>query len=208
VVQTPDVLIGSGAQMRLEDLNAALGEGRVISGVYLRVDPAFADALYLELKDAPLVAGVQLHTIARENFTELMDRSIGRSIFIYTLFAGMIALGVIYNSVRVSLAERERELASLRVLGFTKGAVSYILLAESAILTLVALPISLVAGAALAWGMAKAMSSDFFRLPFVIEPSTYGYTTCVLIVIALISGLIVRQRIHRLDLIAVLKTRE
>ncbi|WP_273145811.1 ABC transporter permease [Oceanicaulis alexandrii] len=208
VVQTPDVLIGSGAQMRLEDLNAALGEGRVISGVYLRVDPAFADALYLALKDAPLVAGVQLHTIARENFTELMDRSIGRSIFIYTLFAGMIALGVIYNSVRVSLAERERELASLRVLGFTKGAVSYILLAESAILTLVALPISLVAGAALAWGMAKAMSSDFFRLPFVIEPSTYGYTTCVLIVIALISGLIVRQRINRLDLIAVLKTRE
>jgi putative ABC transport system permease protein len=208
IVQTPSVLVGSGAQMRLDDLNEALGEGRVISGVYLRVDPDFQDALYLELKDAPLVAGVQLHDIARENFTALMDQSMQRSIYIYTIFAGMIALGVIYNSVRVSLAERERELASLRVLGFTKGAVSYILLAESAILTLVALPISLVAGAGMAWSMAKAMSSDFFRLPFVIEPATYGYSACVLIVIALISGLIVRQRINRLDLIAVLKTRE
>lgn len=208
IARTPDVLIGSGAQMRLADLNAALGEGRAISGVYLRVDPAFRDALYLELKEAPLVAGVQLHALARENFTELMDRSMGRSIYIYTLFAGMIALGVIYNSVRVSLAERERELASLRVLGFTRGEVSYILLAESALLTLLALPIALLSGAAMAWAMAKAMSSDFFRLPFVIEASTFGYSACVLIVITVVSGLIVRRRINTLDLIAVLKTRE
>lgn len=208
IARTPDVLIGSGAQMRLADLNAALGEGRAISGVYLRVDPTYRDALYLELKEAPLVAGVQLHALARVNFTELMDRSMGRSIYIYTLFAGMIALGVIYNSMRVSLAERERELASLRVLGFTRGEVSYILLAESALLTLIALPISLLSGAAMAWAMAKAMSSDFFRLPFVIEASTFGYSACVLIVITVVSGLIVRRRINTLDLIAVLKTRE
>ena len=208
ITATPQVLIGSGAQMRLTDLNAALGEGAVISGVYLRVDPDFRDAMYLELKEAPLVAGVALHAIARENFTEIMDRSMGQAIFIYTLFAGMIALGVIYNSVRVSLAERERELASLRVLGFSKGEVSYILLAESALLTLVAIPISLVAGTGMAWGMSRAMSSDFFRLPFLIEAGTYGYTAAVLIGIALASGLIVRRRINRLDLVAVLKTRE
>lgn len=208
IVAVPTVLIGSGAQMRLDDLNAALGEGRVISGVNLRVDPDYRAAIYGELKSTPLVAGVQLNQVARDNFDEIMDRSMGSAIFVYTLFAGLIALGVIYNSVRISLAERQRELASLRVLGFSKGDVSYILLGEAAVLTLLAIPLGLVMGTGMARGMASAMSSDFFRLPFVIEAATYGYAALVLIVIAAASALIVRRRIDRLDLVAVLKTRE
>lgn len=208
IMATPTVLIGSGAQMPLADLNAALGEGRVISGVNLRVDPEHRAAIYSELKSTPLVAGVQLNQVARENFDEIMDRSMGSAIFVYTLFAGLIALGVIYNAVRVSLAERSRELASLRVLGFSRTDVSYILLGEAAFLTLAAIPLGLVMGTGMAWGMAQAMSSDFFRLPFVIEADTYGYAALVLIVIAAASALIVRRRIDRLDLVAVLKTRE
>ncbi|PWE16591.1 hypothetical protein DDZ18_12555 [Marinicauda salina] len=208
VVSTPVVLVGSGAQMRLEELNAALGEGRVVSGAYLRVDPERVDALYTELKQAPAVAGVGLHGVARRNFQELMDRSIGVSIWVYTGFAGMIAAGVIYNAMRVSLAERQRELASLRVLGFSKADVSYILLGEAGFLTLAAIPLGLVMGTGLAWSLSKAMSTDFFRLPFIITAGTYGYTALVLILISAASALFVRNRIDHLDLVAVLKTRE
>mgnify|MGYP006278909445 FL=1 len=208
ITSTPVVLVGSGAHMRLEDLNAALGEDRVISGVNLRVDPERRDALYEDLKAAPAVAGVALHAQARENFVELIDQSMGSTIAVYTIFAAVLALGVIYNAMRVSLAERERELASLRVLGFSKGDVGYILLGEAAFLVLAAIPLGLAMGAGMAWAMSKAMSSDFFRLPYVITLHNLGYSALVLIVIAAASGLILARRIARLDLVAVLKTRE
>ena len=132
----------------------------------------------------------------------------GSAVMIYTLFAGMIAVGVIYNALRVSMAERERELASLRVLGFSRGDVSYILLGEAGFLTLAAIPLGLLAGVGMAWGISLAMSTDYYRLPFVIFAETYGYAVLVLVLITLASGFIVRRRIDSLDLVAVLKTRE
>jgi putative ABC transport system permease protein len=137
-----------------------------------------------------------------------MDQNIGVSIWMYTSFAALIAIGVVYNSVRISFAERARELASLRVLGFTRGEVSYILLGEIAFLTLLALPLGAGLGSGLALYLAKAVSSDLFRVPFIIEPSTYGYAAGVVIVITAISGLLVRRELDRMDLISVLKTKE
>ena len=208
IAATPTVLLGSGAHMRLSDLNAALGEDRVVSGAYLRVDADRREQLYRDLKAAPLVAGVQLHSLARANMQEILDQSMGVSVAIYTIFAGLIAVGVIYNAVRVSLAERARELASLRVLGFSRADVSYILLGETGFILLVAVPLGLLAGTGMAWSLAGAMSSDFFRLPYVIYPSTYAFAAVVLIVIGAASAFIVRRRIDSLDLVAVLKTRE
>jgi putative ABC transport system permease protein len=200
--------IGSGAHMLIDDLNAFLHEGAVVSGAYLTVDSAATDVLYAELKAAPAVAGVGLQTLAQRNFTELMDQNIGMSIWIYTIFAGLIAVGVVYNSVRIAFAERQRELASLRVLGFSRGEVSYILLGEIAFLTLIALPLGAALGTGLAYGLAKAMSSDLFRLPFVIRAATYGYAAVVVIVVTAVSGLMVRRQLDRMDLVAVLKSQD
>src|SRR5690606_4851434 len=174
----------------------------------LVVDAAATDALYAELKRRPAVAGVLLQRVAEDNFTELMDQSIGLVVWVYTAFAGLIAIGVVYNTVRVSFAERQRELASLRVLGFTRGEVSYILLGEIAFLTLIALPIGALLGTGMAWALAQAMSSDLFRLPFVIGPSTYGYAGLVVIIVTAVSGLLVRRRLDRMDLVGVLKSRD
>jgi putative ABC transport system permease protein len=200
--------IGSGAHIRIEDLNRLLREGDVISGAYLTADSAATDTLYAELKAAPAVAGVALQSLAERNFAELMDQSIGVSIWLYTAFAGLIAIGVVYNSVRISFAERQRELASLRVLGFTRGEVSYILLGEIAFLTLLALPLGAALGTGLAWYLAQAMSSDLFRLPFVINAATYGYAGAVVIVVTAVSGLLVRRQLDRMDLVSVLKSQE
>jgi len=208
VAAVTTTFIGSGARMRLDDLNRLLKEGPVVSGAFLTVDEDATDALYAELKGLPSVASVGLQRLAQRNFTELMDQNMGMSIWVYTLFAGLIAVGVVYNSVRISFAERERELASLRVLGFSRGEVSYILLGEIAFLTLLALPIGAALGTGLAWSLAQAVSSDLFRLPFVIGPSTYGYAALVVIIVTAVSGLLVRRRLDRMDLVGVLKSRD
>jgi putative ABC transport system permease protein len=200
--------IGSGAHMLIDDLNALLREGPVISGAYLTVDANATEALYTELKAAPVVAGVSLQTDARRNFAEIMDESLGVAIFVYTGFAALIAIGVVYNSVRISFAERERELASLRVLGFTRAEISYILLGEIAFLTLLALPVGAALGAGLAWFLSAAMSSDLFRLPFTIHPSTFGYAGAVVVVVTAVSGLLVRRRLDHMDLVSVLKSQD
>jgi len=208
VIATPQTWVGSGAQMRLDDLNRALGDGDVINGAVLRVDADEAAALYAALKDAPGIAGMQFNAEARRTFQAIMDESLGTVIGVFILFASVIALGVAYNAVRVSMAERDRELASLRVMGFSRGDVSYILLAEAALITLIALPVGLAAGAFLAWGMSLSMSSDVFRLPFVISPASFAYAGLILVVSVALSGALVRRRIDRLDMVKVLKTRE
>jgi putative ABC transport system permease protein len=192
VAKVTTTFIGSSAQMRLEDLNRVLREGAVVSGAFLNVDPEISDKLYRELTAAPAVASVMLQNLAQRNFTRLMDQNIGMSIWVYSAFAGLIAIGVVYNSVRISFAERQRELASLRVLGFTRAEVSYILLGEIA-LTLLALPLGALLGTGTAWGLARAMSSDLFRLPFIIHAATYGYAAFVVITVTAVSGLMVRR---------------
>jgi putative ABC transport system permease protein len=213
VLQVPlaavtETYLGSGAHMRIEDLNRLLEEGPVVSGAFLTVDPAATDALYRELKAMPAVAAVTLQDLARRSFSELMDQNLGTAIWIYTMFAGLIAVGVVYNSVRISFEERQRELASLRVLGFARGEVSYILLGEIAFLTLLALPLGAALGTGMAWTMATSMSSDLFRLPFVIAPATFGYAALVVLVVTAGSGLLVRRQLDRMDLVAVLKSRD
>ena len=200
--------IGSGVHMHIEDINRLMHEGTAFSGAFLTVDAAQTTELYRELKASPAVAGVSLLGVAYRNFEEIMDQNIGISIWMYTSFAALIAIGVVYNSVRMSFSERARELASLRVLGFTRGEVSYILLGEIAFLTLVALPIGAAVGTGLAWYLAQAMSSDLFRIPFVIEPSTFGFAAIVVILVTGASGLLVRRQLDQMDLISVLKTKE
>jgi putative ABC transport system permease protein len=129
-------------------------------------------------------------------------------VFFYVLFSCIIAFGVVYNSARIALSERGRELASLRVLGFTRFEVSYILLGELAVLTLIALPLGCVLGYGLASVLITAFSNEQFRVAPAIDPSTYGLGLVVVVAATIISALLVRRRIDRLDLVEVLKTRE
>lgn len=200
--------MGTSAYMNLKSLNRLLKEDVAISGAYLLVDEDQTDALYRTLKNTPIVAGVGLQEKAQQAFYATMQESLGTFVFFNTLFAGLIAVGVVYNSARISLSERGRELASLRVLGLTRGEVSYILLGELALLTLLSLPVGALLGYLLAWGLVVSFDTELFRIPLIINTSTYGYAALVVVIAAVGSGLLVRRRIDRLDLVAVLKTRE
>ncbi len=200
--------IAAPAYMHRAALNRLMGEGRLISGAYIQVDTNQAEVLYRQLKDTPVVAGVTLQTAALSTFRKTMAETLDIMMSFYVLFGALIAIGVVYNSARVSLSERGRELASLRVLGFTRGEVSYILLGELAILTLASLPFGCLIGLGLAQLIVANLDTELFRLPLVIEPATYALSITTVLVASVVSGLIVRRRIDRFDLIAVLKTRE
>jgi len=141
-------------------------------------------------------------------FYETMGGTFLMFTFVITVLAASIAFGVVYNSARIALSERGRELASLRVLGYTRGEISYILLGELGVLIAAGIPAGFVIGKVMAVYISERLKSDLFRVPFVMEPSTYGFAAVVVVVSALLSGLLVRRRLDRLDLVAVLKTRE
>ena len=201
--------IGVGAYMQLGALNRLLREGRVLSGAYLALAPGSTPSPTLSaLAERPRVAGVQAQGRALESFIDTIGDTVLTFTFVMTLFAGAIAFGVIYNAARISLSERARELASLRILGLTRGEIGYVLLGELGILTLVAIPLGFVLGVGLCYATVQSAQTELFRVPLVINRGTYALAATVALVAALVSGLVVWWRLGRLDLIDVLKTRE
>jgi putative ABC transport system permease protein len=208
VVQLVEDTLGLQAYMRDESLHRLLREGRVRSAVAVTVDPQAMERFYAEVKLMPAVAGVALRELTLQNFRETMAENMNLTIFFNVAFAAIIALGVVYNSARVSLSERARELASLRVLGFTRAEISLILLGELAILTLLALPIGATIGYLLGKLIMLGFNNEVYRLSFSVAPATVAWAFLTVIAASFISGMLVRRRLDRLDLVGVLKTRE
>ena len=203
-----DDIMGLQAYMDIAALGRLMREGRTVSGAYLQVDPAALEPLYARLKLTPVVAGVAIREAALRNFRDVMAQNMNLTIGINVVFAAIIAVGVVYNAARISLSERERELASLRVLGFTRGEISSILLGELAILTLLSLPCGTLIGYGLGLFIMTIFQNEVYRIPFIVTPATMAWGWLTIIAAAALSALAVRRRLDRLDLVAVLKSRE
>ena len=201
-------MIGLGAYMDIRALNKVMREGASVSGAYLAIDSQHESSLYSALKRLPGVAGVAFREALLESFGEILDRSIVTATVINIAFATIIAFGVVYNGARIALSERGNELASLRVLGFTRREVSAILLGEQATLTLAAIPLGFAFGIVLSWLLSLQLDTEFYRMPLLFTSATFGLSLTVVVAAAAASGVLVARRLNRLDLIAVLKTRE
>ncbi len=200
--------IGVMGFMDRSALNRLMQEGDLVSGAYLTVDGKEQSNIYRTLVAMPRVAGAVVRLDEIRNFYETQAESMLVFTFVATLLAGTIAFGVVYNSARISLSERSHELASLRVLGYTRGEISYILLGELGLLTLLSIPFGFLCGKMLCRYIAFTVASDLFRIPLVVEHRTYAVGAVVVIVSASVSSLIVRHRLDHLDLVGVLKTKE
>jgi len=196
------------ATMERDALNRLLGEGDALSGARLLIDGTQREALFREIRQTPRAAVVvEIDPIVR-NVRENTARNILFFNSVMSVIAATIAIGVVYNNARIALAERAWDLASLRVLGFTRGEVSGLLLGELAVEMIIALPLGCVLGHWLSWSILQMMAHETLMLPFVIQPRTYALACLVVLIAGVVSALIVRQRIDHLDLVAVLKTRE
>jgi putative ABC transport system permease protein len=209
-VPVTDIIKSYFGLVAFMDLDALdqLMQGPRLTGVHIAYDANSQNDLFAAIKATPAIGaiGLQRHALAR--FRETIAQNINYSVTIYVALAVIIAVGVVYNSARIQLSEHARELASLRVLGFTRGEVSRVLLTELALLTLAAIPLGWIIGYAFGWLLIQAFTSDLYRVPFVIERATYGKASLVVLLAAAASALIVRRRVDRLDLIGVLKTRD
>ena len=203
-----DDSLGVQAYMSLDALHRLLREGRTVTTVALRVDPQALPALNSALKGLPAVAGVAVRQAILENFRKTMAEHMNLIIAFNVIFAGIIAFGVVYNAARVSLSERSRELASLRVLGFTRAEIGRILVGELGLLTVASLPVGLVMGDLLGRFIMTIFNNEVYRLPFAITPQKVAWSWLTVLVAAAVSALAVRRRLDRLDLVGVLKSRE
>jgi len=208
VTATVDDLLGTTAYMDMHAVNQLLEEGDLISGALLRVDSAKQPELYQLLKRLPAVASVSIKEAAVTSSRETIDRSMAISIGTLMIFAAIIAVGMIYNGARIALSERARELATLRILGFTRREITFILLGEQALITIVALPCGFAAGYALCGVLSDRMQTELYRMPLIVQTTSYGWAFLIVLFAAIVSGILVGRRIATLDIVAVLKSRE
>jgi putative ABC transport system permease protein len=199
---------GLQGHMRYDALHDLLGQEPKVSQVLLRTDPKLDGLIDERLKEMPAVLSVTRRANLLEDFRAQSAGMILASAAIIALFAAVITVGVVYNNARMALSMRARDLASLRVLGFTRAEVSSVLLGEIAIQVLLAVPLGLLLGRSLVQALTQMADPETYRIPLLLTPKTYAFAALVTLLAALMSALLVRRRVDRLDLISVLKTRE
>ncbi len=199
---------GLTAFMRIETLNRLLGEGDVISGATFSIDTDRKSDFLRALKNVPRVGSVVIKESLRANFEETTAASINLLQTLYLILATIVAFGVVYNNARISLAERARELATLRVIGFSKREVGAVLVTELVILALVAVPLGLLIGTGFATFILKAVNTETVRLPLVLTSSNYAFAALTVSIASTLSALIVLRLLHHLNLVGALKAPE
>jgi len=191
--------------MEIGALNRLLLEGDRISGAHVVVEKARWLEFLSAVKSTPRIAGCSIKDLLRDGFRKTTAESIGLLQKIYLLFATIVAFGIIYNSARISLSERARELATLRVLGFSRGEVGAVLVGELVLLTLVALPIGLVLGSGFARGILLSVNTETVRLPLVLTASNYAFAVLVVALASTASALFAARKVATIDLVSALK---
>ncbi|SPH16780.1 hypothetical protein DEA8626_00291 [Defluviimonas aquaemixtae] len=200
--------VGLGAYVDFETLNLALRQAPRVSVANVTLDENRRAEFHRALKDMPALAGTAMLTDMRRSFENTIQENINITATVYVVIAVLITVGVTYNGARIQLSERARELASLRILGFSRGEVSFILVGEAMLLAVLAQPFGWLAGMGIAWAFTQGIDSDLYAIPFEIRPATFARASLIVLLTALAAALVVRRRIDRLDLVAVMKTRE
>jgi putative ABC transport system permease protein len=199
---------GVAAYMDLHALNLLLDEGDVVTAASFSIDGAHRAEFLRALKQIPRISWVAIKDSLRENFRQTTAASIGLIQMIYLTFATVVAFGVVYNNARISLAERARELATLRVIGFSRREVGAVLVTELVILALLAVPLGLLLGTGFATVIVKTVNTETVRLPLVLTSSNYAFAVTVVVVASTFSALVVLRRLGQLDLVGALKAPE
>lgn len=200
--------IGVSGYMERRALNRLLREGPAISGVWVLSDRSRDSLLFAHLWRIPRIASIGLLADAEGNIRSYIEDTVLLVMLILLVLAGSIAFAVVYNNARIAFAERARELATLRVLGYSRAEVAWVLIGEILLLTLLAIPIGWVIGTGLGWLLTQALSTELFRMPFVVTPQPYAFAAAGVLIAALLATLLIMRRLARLDMVTALKAAE
>lgn len=200
-----DDMLGLQAYMSLASLHRLLNEGATVSGAYIRLDAAQRTAFDRRIKRMPTVGSVAYRAATFAQFNRMLGETMYISIAFLIGFACAIAVGVIYNAGRVALSERARELATLRIMGFSRAEIAQLFVGEQLIVTGFAIPLGWALGYGLCALMSPVYQTDLYRIPLFVQPSTYVFSGVVVLGAALASLAVLTYSLNRLDLLAVLK---
>ena len=203
-----DEPFGVSSYMARASLNALLREGPTVSGAWLLTDPLERDALQQHLWQAPRVASIGRIGAAEDGISDYLEDTVLSLMAVLLLLAGSIAFALVYNNARIAFAERMRELATLRVLGFGRWQVAWVLVAEVVVLTLLAVPLGFAFGTLFAWLLSLAFSMDMLRVPFHITPFSFAFSAAGVMAAASLSVLMIARRLYQLDMVSSLKSVE
>lgn len=199
---------GLGAYVEMGHLDGLFRRGPHMSVANVVIDPAQGPALQRALQATPKLAGLIEMTKTRQSFQDTISENIVVVNAVYAAIAVLITVGVAYNAARILLSQRARELASLRIIGFSRAEVSLVLIAETMLIALIAQPLGWLMGAGIARALSRGFTSDLYAVPLVLTPADFAQGSLLVLVASLASVLVVRARIDRMDLVAVMKTRE
>ena len=199
---------GVAAYMDISALRRAMMEGDTVNGAYISLDHQHWDEFMREVKETPRAAIVMVKRDQLAAFRQTTGKSIGIIRTLYFVLAVIVAFGVVYNSARIALSERSRELATLRVVGFRLAEVRTVLIGELGILVLCALPVGLLFGRGLAIFIMSSFSTETVRMPILINPATYSIAVIVVLTAAITSFALVSRMLGKLDMVGVLKARD
>ena len=205
VVAITQEFIGLGAFMDIQALSTALDESPKVTGASISVDSNFKAVLYKKLKNIPAIIGLNITSVMRQIFEAIMAENLLKMVTTNIFFASFISFGVIYNTARIALSERGRELASLRVLGLTRREVAYLLFGELGIITLLSIPLGIWIGTEMVFGMVASLSSELFRIPAYLTKSTYGFASLIVLLSASLSFYLVWRQVDQIDLVSAQK---
>ncbi|HVL58717.1 MAG TPA: ABC transporter permease, partial [Burkholderiaceae bacterium] len=200
--------VGGSSYVEHATLRQLVREPHAISAAFVTVDATEMDRFVAAVRRLPHVASVFNKQQVLDSFRETTAGNLLFFTSLMTAFAASIAIGVVYNSARIALAERSWELATLRVLGFRDSEASQLLLGELALELLLALPLGFALGYSMAALLIALTPTDAYVIPLVIWPRTYAFAALTMLAAGVASALLVRRRVAQLDLVAVLKTRE
>ena len=203
-----DTMMGTPAYMAKEDLNRRLLEPGRISGAYLAVEPDKQVSLQRRMKDIPQLAGISVRTDVLENFEELLAQGPGTFRAIMTFFSTLIAVGVVYNGGRIIFGERQYDLASLRILGFSNAEAGYVVIGEVLVMCIAALPLGSVIGLLIWQYIATALSTELYQIPVIYNPAGFGVAGLTVIIAAIAASYFIQRDVNKLDMVSALKARD
>lgn len=207
VVGVSRQLIGGGSYIPLFQVNRILGEEGLISGAMLKVDPGKVSEVEGVLNKMTAVASILSKQKEIDNFNTSLEATV-YSVGIMILCAVLLGFAIVYNASVISFAERKRELASLRVLGFTIKEVSALLWKEYLLQSLCGIALGLPFGYLMALSFARSLSTDLFSLPVVVYPITYVFAALGGIAFVMIALRFAVRGVRKLDLVEILKNRD
>ena len=199
---------GLGAYVDFEFQNRLFRQAPRLTTINILVDDSQTGALHKAVKETSMVTGLIEMNENRRSFQDTIEQNVMVMNAIYITIALLITVGVTYNAARIQLSERARELASLRILGFRRGEISYILVGELMLIALIAQPLGWLIGSWIADAMVGAFTSDLYAIPLVLKPATFALASLIVLSTAFVSVMIVRRRLDHMDLVSVMKTRE